>query len=166
MKTLRLLPLFLIISILSLNSQTQKQGGQKANTAGKPAEKAATTKKDGPVITFEKDEYDFGKIEKGNIAKYQFKFRNTGNQALVIVNVRPSCGCTTPSWSKEPVAPGATGYIEAAYNSNSGHGTFTKSITVTTNIPDQSKVLYIKGEVITPLSEDPAKQTPVRIPGN
>jgi hypothetical protein len=129
--------------------------------AQKPAQPAA--KKDGPAISFEKEEYDFGKIEKGNVPKVQFKFKNTGNAPLIVTNVRPSCGCTTPSWSKEPVPAGGTGFIEAAYNSNAGHGTFTKSITVTTNVPDQTKVLFIKGEVITPLSEDPAKQSPVRI---
>ena len=165
MKTLKLIIAFATVFSFSVQAQTKKTApaSQESTPAKKPA---APVKKDGPAISFEKDEYDFGKIEKGEIRKYQFKFKNTGTAPLVISNVRPSCGCTTPSWSKEPVAPGGTGYIEAAYNSNSGHGTFTKSITVTTNIPDQSKVLYIKGEVITPLADDPAKQTPVRIPGN
>ena len=161
MKTLKLIFALILVTGFSMNAQTKKPAAAaQESTSGKGV------KKDGPSISFEKDEYDFGKIEKGNIAKYQFKFTNTGKAPLVISNVRPSCGCTTPSWSKEPVAPGGTGYIEAAYNSNSGHGTFTKSITVTTNIPDQSKVLYIKGEVITPLADDPARQTPVRLPNN
>lgn len=123
-------------------------------------------KKDGPNISFEKDMHDFGKIEKGQIAKHKFKFKNTGNQPLIVTNVRPSCGCTTPSYSKEPVMPGQEGTIEAAYNSNVGHGAFTKSITVTTNIPDRSLVLFIKGEVIENPANDPAKKSPVRVGGN
>lgn len=120
-------------------------------------------KKEGPAISFEKDTHDFGKLEEGNVPKYQFKFTNTGTQPLVITNVRPSCGCTTPNWSKEPVMPGQSGYIEAAYNSKGRPGSFTKSITVSTNIPDQTYVLFIKGEVIPqPTAPDP-NTSPVRL---
>ena len=117
---------------------------------------AQDKKKDAPAITFEKETMDLGKIEKGQVAKCQFKFKNNGTTPLTLVNVRPSCGCTTPSFSKEPVMPGKFGFIEAAYNSsNASIGSITKSITVTTNIPDQSFVIFIKGEVVNP--------SPVRI---
>lgn len=118
----------------------------------------------GPQITFEKDIHDFGKIQRGTVAKYKFKFTNTGDQPLLLQNVKASCGCTTPSWSKEPIMPGKDGYIEAAFNSTNAHGTFTKSITVTTNIPDFSQILFIKGEVIEAENTigDP-NQSPVRV---
>jgi hypothetical protein len=118
---------------------------------------------DAPKIKFEKDVYDFGKIEQGQIAKYKFVFKNTGSAPLVLTNVRPSCSCTTPSWTKEPILPGQSGFVEAAYNSATGHGTFAKSITITTNIPDQTIVLYIKGEVIMNPADDPARKSPLRI---
>ncbi len=135
--------------------------GQKGliSTGGQSA--FAQTKK-GPGVKFDKDVYDFGKVEKGQIAKYKFKFTNTGNEPLVLTSVRASCGCTTPTWSKEPVMPGESGYVEAAYNSNVGHGTFTKSITVQSNVKDQTQVLYIKGEVIPDPNDDPARKTPLR----
>lgn len=119
-------------------------------------------KKDGPQIKFERDVYDFGKIEKGQIAKYKFVFKNNGNAPLILTEVKASCGCTTPTWSKEPVLPGEKGFVEAAYNSNSGNGTFAKSITVTTNIPDKTVVLFIKGEVIVNPADDPSKKSPIR----
>ena len=161
-----------MVCIGNLSAQAGKKPAAKpapavpSAPAAPTAQKTEKNGKKGPAVSFEKDTYDFGKIEKGNIAKYQFKFTNTGDEPLIITNVRPSCGCTTPTWSKEPVAPGQSGYIEAAYNSNVGHGTFTKSITVTTNIPDQTKVLFIKGEVIMNPADDPARQSPVRIQGN
>jgi hypothetical protein len=119
--------------------------------------------KGGPNIKFEKDVYDFGKIDKGQVAKYKFVYKNTGDEPLILTNVRASCGCTTPTWSKEPIMPGQTGFVEAAYNSNVGHGTFAKSITIQTNIPEKSVVLFIKGEVIENPADDPAKKTPLRV---
>ncbi len=117
----------------------------------------------GPQIVFESESHDFGKIDKGPIAKYRFRFKNPGTDTLLITNVRASCGCTTPTWSKDPVPPGGSGYVEAAYNSQTGHGGFSKSVTVTTNTKDGIKVLYIKGEVVDPNALDPNTQSPVRL---
>ena len=65
-----------------------------------------------PVMTFEKTEHDFGKIdEAGGRVSTEFVFKNEGMAPLVLSNVRASCGCTTPSWTKEPVEPGQTGTI-------------------------------------------------------
>jgi len=68
---------------------------------------------------------------------------------VVISHVQASCGCTTPEWTKEPVLPGKTGFVKALYNSNGRPGVFNKTITVTSNATDPSKVLTIKGEVIS-----------------
>jgi hypothetical protein len=65
----------------------------------------------------------------------------------VISNVQASCGCTTPEWPKEPIMPGATARIKASYNSQGRPGVFNKSITVTSNTSEPTKVLYIKGIV-------------------
>lgn len=155
MRKLLAIAVLMIFGLVSI-AQAQKTDPKKKDAP----------KKDGPSISFEKDTYDFGKIEEGTVPKYQFKFTNTGNQPLVITNVRPSCGCTSPSWSKEPVMPGKSGYIEAAYNSKGRPGAFTKSITVSSNIPDQTHVLFIKGEVIpAPAAQDP-NTSPVRIQEN
>lgn len=103
---------------------------------------------DGPAITFEASTHDFGAIqeENGNVA-HEFKFTNTGNAPLVIQAVKPSCGCTTPDWSKEPVLPGKTGFIRAEFNPKNRPGAFNKSLTVTTNANPAITRLYIKGNV-------------------
>lgn len=115
-------------------------------------------------LTFETEVHDFGKIEKGVIAKYKFKFTNTGTAPLWLTDVHPGCGCTTPTWNKDTIPPGGVGYIEAAYNSNAGHGTFSKAISVTSNAQvDPPKVLIIKGEVMV---QDENSISPVRLEGN
>jgi Protein of unknown function (DUF1573) len=89
--------------------------------------------------------YDFGKIPQGRPATYVFEITNTGKEALKIDNVQASCGCTTPVWSKDPVAPGSTTKITVGYNSYA-EGYFEKTINVQYN-GSQSKVLTLKGTV-------------------
>ncbi len=102
----------------------------------------------GPSIKFEKTTHDFGKIkEDGGNATYEFKFINDGTQPLVIQNVRPSCGCTTPDWTKEPVMPGKTGFVKAVFNPLRRPGAFNKSMTITTNANPPVERIYIKGIV-------------------
>ncbi|MCS7004671.1 MAG: DUF1573 domain-containing protein [Cytophagales bacterium] len=102
------------------------------------------------VMKFEKEEHDFGDIKEGTIAEYSFKFKNTGNAPIVITNVQASCGCTTPEWPKEPVMPGETAIIKAAYNSKSRPGNFFKTITITSNATEPTKIIKIKGNVVMP----------------
>jgi|TARA_R110000737_G_scaffold327696_2_gene342103 hypothetical protein len=71
----------------------------------------------GPVITFESDSKDFGDIKQGDKVENVFKFTNTGNQPLIISNVAATCGCTVPSWPKEPIAPGKAAEIKVSFNS-------------------------------------------------
>ena len=102
-----------------------------------------------PVITFEKTEHDFGKINEadGRVTTV-FSFKNEGMTPLVLSNVRASCGCTTPTWTKEPVEPGQKGSITVTYNPNGRPGRFQKTITITSNASEPTKKVYIKGEVI------------------
>jgi hypothetical protein len=90
--------------------------------------------------------HDFGKIKQGVPASFEFKFTNKGKAPLVITNAQPSCGCTTPSWTHEPVMPGGEGHVKATYNA-ANPGAFDKTITVTANIEGGVVVLHIKGEV-------------------
>lgn len=115
------------------------------------------------VITFETKTYEFGKIaeEDGN-ATYVFKFSNTGNAPLVVNRVQASCGCTTPTWTKEPIEPGKTGSVTVTYNPVGRPGMFTKTITVYSNASDEQIVLIIKGEVI-PKSQSGSSAYPVTI---
>ena len=99
-------------------------------------------------ISFDNEVHDFGTIEevKGKVT-YSFEFTNTGGTPLLISQVRPSCGCTTPEWSREPILPGKKGYVAATYDPANRPGPFNKSITVVTNANPPTKVLRITGDV-------------------
>jgi hypothetical protein len=112
------------------------------------------------VLEFEKTTHNFGNIqEMGGPVSYEFKFTNKGTAPLVIGNVRASCGCTTPGWSKEPVEPGKSGYIKAQFEPLNRPGVFDKSLTVTSNAEPATVVLRIQGMVI-PRSKSPADEYP------
>lgn len=114
-----------------------------------------------PKIIFKEETHNFGELSEGPQATYEFKFTNTGKEPLVLSKVQASCGCTTPSWPKEPILPGKDGVIVVTYNTQGRPGAFTKSITVTSNADTPSKVIFIKGEVV---KEDPAKSVPMEQP--
>ena len=116
-----------------------------------------------PVITFEKTEHDFGKINEGDgRVSTEFVFKNEGMAPLILSNVRASCGCTTPSWTKEPVEPGQSGTITVTYNPNGRPGRFQKTVTITSNATEATKKVYIKGEVI-PKQAKPVNQFTVAV---
>jgi archaellum component FlaG (FlaF/FlaG flagellin family) len=97
------------------------------------------------VIQLKEAAHDFGKIPQGRPANYTFEIVNTGKEPLKLDNVQASCGCTTPQWSKDPIAPGETSKILVGYNAYT-EGYFEKTITIQYN-QNQSKVLTIKGTV-------------------
>ncbi|GAB4015068.1 DUF1573 domain-containing protein [Spirosoma koreense] len=99
------------------------------------------------VMKFTKETHDFGKVEQGKPVTHVFEFKNTGTDPIVINDAQASCGCTKPSFSREPVLPGKTGSISATYNAAS-MGQFTKTVTVTSNAEAGNVVLYLKGEVV------------------
>lgn len=107
------------------------------------------------VIEFQKETHDFGTIQEGVVATYDFIFKNTGKSPLVLQSVEPSCGCTTPAYTKEPILPGKTGKITVSYNSQGRPNAFHKSITVRTNSDVPVKVIYIKG-FVNPKNPTPA----------
>ncbi len=108
-----------------------------------------------PKIQFDNTTYDFGTIqEEGGKVTGRFEFTNVGTEDLVLTNVRPGCGCTAANYSKDPIAPGEKGYIEATYNPYNRPGGFNKNIRVTTNEPQFSDgsnasphMIFIKGNV-------------------
>ena len=100
-----------------------------------------------PEISFNETTYDFGTIaeEDGNVT-HVYEFTNTGSSDLLLSQVQASCGCTTPQWIREPIAPKEKGTITVTYRTAGRPGPFTKSITVTSNAGKQ--ILFIKGVVI------------------
>ncbi len=103
----------------------------------------------GPTIAFEEKVHDFGNIkEEAGLATFNFKFKNTGSEPLIINRVTASCGCTSPTWTKEPVPPGGEGKIQVAYNPKNRPNKFNKSITVYSNASQKVVALRITGNVI------------------
>lgn len=93
-------------------------------------------------------EHDFGVFkEESGRQSFDFVVKNNGTQPLVIQNISASCGCTTPEWTKSPIAPGGTGKVTAIYDPAGRPGAFNKTLTVYTNTTPQTTVLTIKGEV-------------------
>lgn len=106
-----------------------------------------------PEIFFDQTTHDFGTLQKGDECSYEFKFKNTGKEPLILSNCQASCGCTTPVCPKEPIAPGASASIKVKYDSNRV-GIFTKTITVTSNAKNSSVTLTIKGKIDGPAQEE------------
>lgn len=103
-------------------------------------------------IEFDKMEHDFGKIREGEKVQYRFKVKNPGTVPLRLTDVKPSCGCTAPNWTKEPIPPGGEGFVEVIFDSQGRSGEQMKTVTVFANTDPPSHLLRFRGEVI------PAKQ--------
>ncbi|MCB9231570.1 MAG: DUF1573 domain-containing protein [Bacteroidia bacterium] len=88
---------------------------------------------------------DFGKVVLEEALVHKFTFKNTGDQPLKLLNVKPSCQCTASSYTREEIAPGGTGFVEATFTPKAA-GIFTKTLTVTTNTPERNHVLTLTGE--------------------
>lgn len=111
------------------------------------------------TITFDRTTYEYGQIKPNSDGTRFFTVTNTGDKPLIISNVKPSCGCTTPEFSQDPIAPGKSAKIKVGYNTASV-SPFNKMIEVFSNDPVNSRsVIYIKGEV-TPNAPDPKPLTP------
>ena len=111
-------------------------------------------------ISFTVETHDFQDIPQGTPVSFDFNFTNTGKEPLIMSNVQTSCGCTSPSWPKEPILPGKTSKITVTYNAAHA-GVFNKSITITSNGKTPTKVIYIKGNVLAPPSD---QTTPTQDP--
>ncbi|HRB70208.1 MAG TPA: DUF1573 domain-containing protein [Flavobacterium sp.] len=99
----------------------------------------------GSPIQWKSETIDLGEIPQGKPAKIDFEFKNTGKTAVIITNVKASCGCTATDYTKTPIAPNGNAKITATFNAK---GVFTKTVTVTTNAEEAPKVLVFKGTVI------------------
>lgn len=105
-------------------------------------------------LTLKEGEFDFGKIPQGKPVTHIFYFTNSGTTPFALDNVQASCGCTTPVWNKDTLAPGETAKITVGYNA-ANEGPFAKPVTITYN-GNTTKQIIIKGEVWkTPVTSAP-----------
>lgn len=140
--------------IAELESRLAKVEGKKSpavTPVSDPAANAtATEKPEGPlpVVQFGSLEHDFGTIKEGDVVEHTFTFKNTGEAPLIIQTAQPSCGCTAPDWSKEPIPVGGTGFVKAKFDSNGKPNLQNKTITVTANTWPKQTVLRFKAMVL------------------
>lgn len=139
---------YLILALLALSTvgTLAAQGAAEANVK---KEEVAKSKKKAPALIWEKIEHDFGSIPQGKPVTAVFKVKNKSKSPLIFTSVNASCGCTTPNYTKEPIAPGKTGEITATYNAMA-IGEFTKQVTVVTNLSTDQVILRLKGKVEQP----------------
>ncbi len=102
---------------------------------------------DAPVVVFERDIFDFGKIEQGGKVNHEFKFKNTGKTPLIISNATATCGCTVPEFPKEPILPGKEGVIKVIFNSAGKEGMQDKVITISSNANPNTTSVHLVGDV-------------------
>ena len=158
-------------NLTTQNAKVTSQEVKKEASSVAPAQSAGEKKTEtaAPVVVnpnaakmnFKEESYNFSEIPEGPQVTHEFKFSNTGKEPLILSNVRASCGCTTPSWPKEPVLPGKDAVILVTYNTQGRPGAFTKTITITSNADEPSKVISIKGEVV---KAEPEKSVPLEKP--
>ena len=92
--------------------------------------------------------YDFGKVTDGEKVEYNYRFKNSGNKPLVIINANASCGCTVPQKPEKPIMPGEIGFIKIVFDSKGRVGNTHKTITVTSNANPEFPLLILTGDVV------------------
>lgn len=127
------------------------KGATTTPTATPEAAPATEVKPEGPlpVAQFEKVEHDFGTIQDGQKVNYRYKLTNNGEAPLIIQSAQPSCGCTVPTFSQEPIPVGGSGFIDVEFDSSGKPGINNKTITVTANTWPKVTTLRFKA-MVTP----------------
>jgi hypothetical protein len=145
MKKIIALALLVVLGVTTSNAQ---------ETSKKTKATSALAKVNGAGMVFATETIDYGTVAYNSDGRREFVFTNNGNKPLIITNAQGSCGCTVPTYPKEPIAPGAKGVIGVKYDTSRAGQAFTKTVTLTTNAVVPSKTLTIKGNV---LAADAAK---------
>jgi len=155
MKILKIILCFFVIVSFSCNDLVKKVEDEKEDRISAKLVNNPITAKKGketgplPDISFDKLQYNFGKINQGESVSHQFVFANTGEAELIIANAKGSCGCTVPKWPREPIAPGESEEIKVTFNSAGKSGKQRKTITLVTNAIPNTIVLTVSAEILT-----------------
>ncbi|MBK7474832.1 MAG: DUF1573 domain-containing protein [Haliscomenobacter sp.] len=118
---------------------------------------AAPAAPSGPVTTveFPEERFNFGTITEGEKVKHTFKFKNTGKEPLVLSDARSTCGCTVPTWPREPIAPGKSGEITVEFSSAGKGGSQSKRVTIVANTNPPETFIYMEGDVTVASETNP-----------
>jgi hypothetical protein len=164
MKNLILIALILTVAISCKNDTSKKDNGlQEVRIDGKTSNAdivrmpvSAEQQGDqgtGPKLEFEKKEYDFGSVTEGVPVKFTYKFKNVGNAPLLITDIHTTCGCTVPTWNKNPIPVGASDEIKVAFDTSDKLNQQSKKITVIANTYPSETELILKGYIKEPTAQ-------------
>ncbi|MBS1779512.1 MAG: DUF1573 domain-containing protein [Bacteroidetes bacterium] len=140
-----LLSLSVVLAVSGVSYAQSHDGQPTATTTAAPAAAAPASSLKPENLQFNEEIHDFGTVAEGGDINFNFVFKNTGKEPIIVQSVNVSCGCTSPSWSKDPVLPGKKGTIPVTYHTQGRVGQFNKPITVMSNAG--TKVITIKGTV-------------------
>lgn len=112
-----------------------------------------------PVAQYAETDWDFGTIKEGDKVSHTYKVKNTGEAPLIIQDVKPTCGCTAPDWTKTPIPPGGEGFVKAEFDSQGKPNMQNKFVTVTANTWPKTQRLGFKA-MVTPKAD--GAQGPVK----
>ncbi|SNR16894.1 DUF1573 domain-containing protein [Tenacibaculum jejuense] len=102
-----------------------------------------------PEVVFDREIHDFGVVDEGFVVETSFKVTNTGKSDLVITDAKASCGCTVPTWPKEPIKPGQTSEVQVKFNTSGKPNKQSKTVTLYTNTVKGREEVKISG-MVTP----------------
>jgi hypothetical protein len=137
----------LFLGIIAVSVLMACNNSNQANSNLSAANSTTAASGNGPVMKFEKETHDFGKIKAGDKVTYDFKFTNTGKSPLIISDAKASCGCTIPTWPRKPIKPGENGAIKVIFDSATKVGLQDKQITITANTNPAQNLVHLIGEV-------------------
>lgn len=143
--------LALLISFITLSHAQEVKKPVDASTSKETA-KIAAVNPNAPDISFTKTVHDYGTLFQGGDGNSEFEFTNTGKEPLILSSVKSSCGCTVPSWPREPIMPGKKEVIKVKYDTNR-IGPINKTITVMSNAKTSPVVLKISGSIVKKTEE-------------
>lgn len=155
------------IQAVGNNGMSAAAGNQAAITpTQQPVQPQTPPVPSGPktVMSFGEEVWDFGTVKDGETVEHVYKFKNSGNDPLIISNATGSCGCTVPEWPKEPIAPGKSGEIKVVFDSKGKAGKRNQQVTITANTEPATTTIRMTGEVIGG-ANGPAAQpmTPIQV---
>lgn len=144
---------FLAIMLFSMTFVFAQNATNKPVDASTQPAQAVVDNPNAPNISFSKTTHDYGTIFVGGDGNSEFEFTNTGKEPLILSSVKSSCGCTVPSWPREPIMPGKKEKITVKYDTNR-IGPINKTITVMSNAKTSPVVLKITGNVVKKAEEN------------
>jgi hypothetical protein len=136
-------------STLQTQTSNVNAGNAATNTASTGSIANEQPVQNGPLTTikYDSERFEFAMVDEGEVVSHVFKFTNTGKEPLLISNAKGSCGCTVPTWPKEPIPPGGAGELKVEFNTKGKPGRQSKRVTVTANTVPTETFLEVTGEV-------------------